>query len=119
MSNNPVDIMKICVTAKGSGIDAQVEERFGRAPYFVFIDEESGDAQTVQNAGAGGAGGVGIKSAQTMVDNDAKVVITGQVGGNANSALSAAGIAVYEYRAGGSVKDAVAAYRAGTLARIL
>jgi len=119
MSNNPVDIMKICVTAKGSGIDAQVEERFGRAPYFVFIDEESGDAQTVQNAGAGGAGGVGIKSAQTMVDNDAKVVITGQVGGNANSALSAAGIAVYEYRAGGSVKDAVAAYRAGKLPRIL
>jgi predicted Fe-Mo cluster-binding NifX family protein len=54
-----------------------------------------------------------------MVDNDAKVVITGQVGGNANTALSAAGIAVYEYRAGGSVKDAVEAYRAGTLARIL
>ncbi len=119
MSNNPVDIMKICVTAKGSGIDAQVEERFGRAPYFVFIDEESGEATSVLNTGAGGAGGVGIKSAQTMVDNGAKVVITGQVGGNANSALSAAGIAVYSYRAGGSVKDAVAAYRAGTLPRIL
>ena len=114
-----MDIMKICVTTKGSGIDAQVEERFGRAPYFVFIDEESGEVTSVLNTGAGGAGGVGIKSAQTMVDNDAKVVITGQVGGNANSALSAAGIAVYEYRAGGSVKDAVAAYRAGTLPRIL
>ncbi|WP_246269836.1 NifB/NifX family molybdenum-iron cluster-binding protein [Methanofollis tationis] len=111
--------MKICVTAKESGIDAQVEERFGRAPYFVFIDEETGDAATVLNTGAGGAGGVGIKSAQIMVDNGAKVVITGQVGGNANSALSAAGIAVYTYRAGGSVKDAVAAYQAGTLQRIL
>lgn len=111
--------MTLCVTAKGEGIDAQAEERFGRAPYFVIVDEESGAATTISNAAAGGAGGVGIRSAQTMVDNGVKVLITGQVGGNANSALSAAGIAVYGYHAGGSVKDAVAAFKAGTLQRIL
>ncbi|MDK2974900.1 MAG: hypothetical protein PWP08_1271 [Methanofollis sp.] len=119
MSNNLLDIMKLCVTAKANDVDALAEERFGRAPYFAIFDEESGAETTVQNAGAAGAGGVGVRAAQTMVDNGVKVLITGQIGGNANAALSAAGIEVYEYRAGGSVKDAVAAYRAGKLSRIL
>jgi len=119
MSNNHLDTMILCVTAKENGIDAPVEERFGRAPYFIIVDDESGAETSISNAAAAGAGGVGIRAAQTMVDNGVKVLITGQVGGNANTTLSAAGIEVYEYRAGGSVKDAIAAFKAGTLVRIL
>ena len=37
--------MKIAVTAKGTGIDSQVDPRFGRAAYILVIDTDHAPAQ--------------------------------------------------------------------------
>ncbi|TAJ43903.1 NifB/NifX family molybdenum-iron cluster-binding protein [Methanofollis fontis] len=110
--------MKICITAKGNDINSPAEDRFGRAPVFLIVDDESGAVTPIVNDNAGGAGGVGVRSAQIMVEQGVSVVITGQVGGNANSALKGAGIEVYTFR-GGTANEALAAFKAGTLTRIL
>ena len=48
--------MKICITAKGETLDSPVEERFGRAPVFIFFETESEEAIAVPNEFAQAAG---------------------------------------------------------------
>ncbi len=49
--------------------------------------------------------------------HNVKALISGQVGGNAQEVLAAAGIAMYTYNAGGSVKDAFDQFTNNTLVR--
>jgi len=107
--------MIVCITARASGTDAPAEQRFARAPYFVFVDTETGKSESVENPLIDAAGGVGPRAVQMLSDHGATVLITGQVGGNAARALQAGGIKVYAYRGSGSVADALAAYTAGNL----
>jgi predicted Fe-Mo cluster-binding NifX family protein len=99
--------MKLCITAQGETLDSPMEERFGRAPYFIFVDSATGSFEAIRNPFAEGGGGVGPKAAQLLIARSVNAVITGQVGGNAQEALSAAGIAVHLIRTGGTVRDAV------------
>ena len=117
MSKNKGAIMKICFTAKGTTLDSQTEERFGRAPYFILIESENGSFEAIQNPFADGGGGVGPKAAQVLIANNVKALISGQVGGNAQEVLAAAGITMYIYRAGGSVRDAFDQFTKNMLAR--
>ena len=84
--------MKICITAQGATLDSPVEERFGRAPYFIIVESETGSFEAMQNPYANGAGGVGPKAAQILIAHDVKALISGQVGGNAREVLVAAGL---------------------------
>lgn len=109
--------MKVCITSKGATLDSPAEERFGRAPYFIIIESETGAFEAIQNPLVDGAGGVGPKAAQVLISHDVKALISGMVGGNAREALAAAGIAMYTYRDGGTVKDAFDKFTASTLER--
>jgi len=107
--------MKVCFTAKGATLDSQTEERFGRAPYFIVIESVSGTFEAIRNPFAEGGGGVGPKAAQVLIANSVRALVSGQVGGNAREVLAAAGIAMYTYRAGGSVRDAFDQFKNKTL----
>jgi len=107
--------MIVGITARAPGTSAPVEQRFGRAPYFVFVDTEMGKAESVENPLVDAAGGVGPRAVQMFSEHGATVVITGQVGGNAARALGMGGIKAYAYRGTGSVADALAEYTAGNL----
>lgn len=107
--------MKICITAQGTTLDSPVEERFGRAPYFICIESETGGYEAVENSAAAGSGGVGPKAAQILVRRGVNALISGQVGGNARDVLSASGIAMYVYRGGGTVRDAFNLFRDNAL----
>ena len=109
--------MKICITSKGATLDSPVEERFGRAPYFIIIDTETEKFEAVENQFAQGAGGVGPRAAQLIISRDAKALVSGQVGGNALAALAAAGIEMFAYRGTGTVQDAFNQFRNGALQR--
>jgi predicted Fe-Mo cluster-binding NifX family protein len=110
--------MKICITPQGATPDAKVEERFGRAPYFILMDSETESFEAVANPFADGAGGVGPKAAQLIIDRKAGALISGLLGGNARAVLESAGVSLYAYRAGGSVKDAFDEFRKNTLERV-
>lgn len=111
--------MNVCITAKAATIDAPVEERFGRSPYFIIIDEDTEEITSIANEHAETMGGAGPKSAQILINRSVKTLITGQIGGNAQKALNAAGIMVYRYKEGGSVKEALSLYRQNKLERLL
>ena len=113
------DSMKICITAKDGSLDAQAEPTFGRSPYFIIVDDETNEVVPIKNQYADAAGGVGPKAVQLLIDNKVDVLITGQMGGNAQRAIGASNIPVYQYREGGTVNDAVARFRANELERMM
>ena len=58
--------MKIAVSATGPGLDAQVDPRFGRCQYFVVIDPDNMEFESIENSSARASGGAGISVAQTI-----------------------------------------------------
>jgi predicted Fe-Mo cluster-binding NifX family protein len=106
--------MKICVSAVASSLDAQMDPRFGRCPYFVIVDSENMQFKAIPNLASGAMGGAGIQAAQTIASEGAKVLITGNVGPNAFQALAAAGIKIVT-GASGSVREVIERYKRGEL----
>ena len=98
--------MKVFITAQGATPDALIDERFGRAPYFILMDTVSGTWEALENPFAAGGGGVGPKAAQLLIAHGAKAVITGQVGGNAQEVLAAAGISIHTTTGSKTVRQA-------------
>jgi predicted Fe-Mo cluster-binding NifX family protein len=106
--------MRICVSASANSLDASVDPRFGRCPYFIIVDSETMQFEAVPNPASGAMGGAGIQAAQIIASKGAKAVITGNVGPNAFQALSAAGIKIIT-GAYGTVREVVEKYRRGEL----
>jgi len=106
--------MKICVTSQGEGLQSRFEERFGRAPFFTFVDDEDG-LESLANPYTDGSGGVGPRAAQLVMDHGAKVLITGRLGDNAANALRSGGMKVYTSGGDQSVAAVLDEYRAGRL----
>jgi predicted Fe-Mo cluster-binding NifX family protein len=101
--------MKIAVTSTGPGLDAPVDPRFGRAQYILVVDLESMAVEPIENPGVQASGGAGVQTVQMVAAMGAAAVLTGNVGPNAHSALSAAGLKVH-VGAAGTVRQAVEAY---------
>lgn len=106
--------MKIVVTANGAGLDAQASPVFGRCPFYVFIDTDSMEVESVENPAVAAPGGAGIQAAQFVVERGARAAVTGNVGPNAFNVLRSAGVTVHLF-SGGTVRQAVEEYRAGRL----
>jgi len=106
--------MKIVVTATQPSLDAAVDPRFGRCPYFLIVDTDDLALQAVENPNAMLGSGAGIQSAQLMAEKGVGFVLTGNCGPNACQALSAAGIQVID-GCSGVVRDVVEQFKAEQL----
>jgi len=110
--------MKVAVSSTGRDLNSGVDQRFGRARFFIVVDTETG-AFTVhdntQNLNA--LQGAGIQSAKNVVDFGAEAAISGNMGPKAFSTLQAAGVDMYT-GAAGTVQEAVDAFKAGTLQKV-
>jgi predicted Fe-Mo cluster-binding NifX family protein len=106
--------MKIAISSTGKDLNCQIDPRFGRCQYFIFIDPETMEFEASENEGLMAMGGAGVQAAQLIAQRGATALITGNLGPNAASALSASGIKVYLVP-GGTVKDVIEGYRSGSL----
>jgi len=106
--------MKICVTATAGDLNAQVDPRFGRCQYFVFVDSDTMVFEAMPNDAIAAPGGAGIQAAQTVVNKGVDVLVSGNIGPNAFQVLSTAGVKIAT-GAYGTVKEAVEMYKAGKL----
>jgi predicted Fe-Mo cluster-binding NifX family protein len=108
--------MTVCITTDTTEPGARVDQRFGRAPRFTFVDTETGESTVVANEYGSGASGVGAQVGQMVAERGAQAVITGQVGPSAYRVLEVAGITVYTTPPI-PVVEAVEAFRSGTLTK--
>jgi len=51
--------MKICISASSDSLDANVDSRFGRCPYFVIVDSETMEFNAILNDSINAAHGAG------------------------------------------------------------
>ncbi len=106
--------MKIAVTAAGKTLDAPVDPRFGRCPFFIFIDSETLDFEAIENPCLHAGQEAGFRAGQLMADQDVQYVLTGNCGPNAHQVLSARGISII-VGCSGTIREVVELFRAGKL----
>ena len=107
--------MKIAVTAKGTDLDAEVDPRFGRAPYIIIVDPESLDFEAVDNSeNVNALKGAGIQAASLICDKGAEVLLTGYCGPKAFDTCQAAGIKVAN-DISGTIRDAINLFKKGEI----
>jgi len=106
--------MKICVTSTGETFDSDMDPRFGRCKYFLIIETDSMNINSIPNDSMMASGGAGIQAAQMVAKTGATTVITGNIGPNAFQTLKAAGINVIT-GVNGSIKDVVDMFSNGEL----
>jgi predicted Fe-Mo cluster-binding NifX family protein len=106
-------IMKIAVTSRGADLGSEVDPRFGRAAYILFVDSETLEMEVLDNReNVNAFKGAGIQAASMVSDKGAEVLLTGFCGPNAFRTLKAAKIKVAN-DVSGTVRDAVKAFNEG------
>jgi predicted Fe-Mo cluster-binding NifX family protein len=83
---------RVCITSLGDTLDSEVDPKFGRAQYFLFITPSSDQAEALANPYKDLSHGAGIKAAQFVASKNPSVVITGDFGPNADRVLKESGI---------------------------
>lgn len=109
--------MMIAIPVNENNAEPSVCVSFGRAPWFLFHNTETGETQIRENPAANAEGGAGVKAAQFVADHNANALITLRGGENAAEVLLAAEIQIY--RAQGSMaKENLTAFAEGKLERL-
>lgn len=98
--------MKLAISTSGEDLSSQVEPRFGRCPNFLIVDTETMAFEVVPNKARGTAHGAGVGAARIVVSRGVDAVLTGNVGPNAYSALTASNVKVFT-RVSGTIKEAL------------
>lgn len=107
--------MKIAIASSGDNLESLVDARFGRCPYFLIVDSETGEFESFENKAGQSARGAGTSAAQVIADKKVGVVLAGNFGPNAVNVLSSSGIKIFAGISGISVKEALDQYKQGKL----
>jgi len=92
--------MKILVTALSDNLSASIDERFGRAEYFVIYDTDTKNFEAIKNPFLNDQGGVGVSAAKFTVEKGVDVVISGSYGPNALEVLRASSVKLHKAESG-------------------
>ena len=88
--------MKVAVTTTENSLDSWIFPRLGRTNFFLIVDTHSLEFRALPNPNMNVIGGAGIQSAQLLIKEEVKAVLSGRLGMNAFRLLDTAGILVYE-----------------------
>jgi predicted Fe-Mo cluster-binding NifX family protein len=107
----------IAVSANGKNLEAEVGPLFGRARFFILVDPDTLEWETLDNMGnISGSQGIGVMTAKSLERKNIRTVLTGSCGPKAFEELKAAGIEVI-LNAHGTVRKALASFMNGELDR--
>ena len=107
--------MKICISATDNNLDAALDPRFGRAMYFLIVDDKGKLIKAVKNTGVQAIRGAGVTAAQIVAKEKVKVVITGNIGPNASMVLGSSKIKIFFGNSAMNVRDVFQEYQKGKL----
>ena len=107
--------MKLAVTVRGEGWDAEVDPRFGRSAGFAIVDTDADSLKYIDNSeNVNASQGAGVQAAQIVINEGVEAVVTGHCGPNAFRTLKEAGVKVL-IGASGTLRQAVEDAKAGKL----
>ena len=103
--------MRVVISATDDNLDSQVDRRFGRCPWFLFVDIESLEYEAAKNESADASSGAGTACAQFILEKGVDILISGQVGPNAYEVLKQAEIKVVIAPKDCSAREAIEKYK--------
>ena len=103
--------MRVVISATDDNLDSQVDRRFGRCPWFLFVDTESLEYEAARNESADASSGAGTACAQFVLEKGINALISGQAGPNAYEVLKQAGVKIFMAPKDCSVREAIDKYR--------
>lgn len=105
--------MKIAVTSTGTGLEAAMDPRFGRAAFVLIVDTETLEVEAIDNStNVNAFKGAGIQAATTVCERGAEVLLTGYCGPKAFEVIKAGGVKVVS-DVTGTVREAVERFNTG------
>ena len=106
--------MKLLLTAAGETLDSKIDERFGRAEYFIIYDDQNSEFKAIENNGKFENSGAGVKASQFVIDEKVDGLITGALGPKAFMIINDVGIETFKTQ-DGTVQENIDAFRQGKL----
>lgn len=107
--------MRVAITSTGTGLDSNLDPRFGRAAYFIIADPETMKFDVVENSqNLNLPQGAGIQAGKIIADNKVDVLVTGHCGPKAFKVLQNAGVKIMT-GAHGKVTDVIGQFKDGEL----
>ncbi len=110
--------MKVGVSASGRDLNARVDNRFGRCPWFLVVESDSLKFAAIENRHADEEMGAGVAAARDLIDAHVDTVISGQVGPRAYEVLKATDIDIFLVSGDVTVRDALERLKKGGLQRM-
>ena len=109
--------MLICITSVGDNLNSQIDSRFGRAQFLIFVDTNTMEYEAIENQNRNASGGAGVQTAQMVIEKGVEAVITGNVGPKAYDILNEAEIKIIT-NLNGTIKDAIEKFKSGNYKEI-
>jgi predicted Fe-Mo cluster-binding NifX family protein len=88
--------LKIGIPVSTSNENPIMFERFGRASFFCIYETEDDSAVVIRNPAVEARGGAGLKAVEFLIEKHIEAVIVPQLGPNADRALRAAQISIFQ-----------------------
>jgi len=107
-------LVRIAIASTGKTLESEVDQRFGRAAYFVIVDTETMNFSTFANDRVAAEAEAGVGAARAVAGAGVRGVLTGNCGPNAERILRAAGVRLYSPVAG-TVLEAIELFQSGRL----
>ncbi len=82
--------MKIAISSMGENLNSHIDRRFERCPYFIIIDTETKNFESVPNSGSVRKDGTSSSALNIVLNNGVDAVITGDMRQGAYQILSEA-----------------------------
>jgi len=111
--------MRIAISSTGNSIEDDIDERFGRCPYFLIIDikdKKVKNVKSIENIAKAQMGGAGIKASEIVASEKVGAIITTNLGPKALSVFEQFNIKIYQGK--GKINDAIKKFINGELKEI-
>jgi len=98
--------MKTAIAAKGRDLTSQVDERFGRAEFFLITDKDcQAIEEVIENVSKNDSTGAGTGAASLVAEKGVSFLVAGNLGPKAENVISSAGINFISFS--GTVSEAI------------
>ncbi|MEA3422726.1 MAG: NifB/NifX family molybdenum-iron cluster-binding protein [Bacillota bacterium] len=110
--------MKILLSSQGENKESLVDQRFGRAAYYVIYDDQTNEYSSVENQGKFENSGAGVKASQFVLEQNVDCVITTSLGPKSFMIIQDAGLKGYK-NIEGTVEENIKAYKENKLEELM
>lgn len=86
--------MKLVIPSSNNTLESMMDERFGRARYFLIYDTNTDEHQFLENTWLNQQHGVGVRTSSVLAERGVNRVIAPHIGPKAGDILRSSGIEI-------------------------